>query len=72
MFCFFSRRAYVVWPPRRRDLTPLAYYVWGTIKGKCNADKPETIFTLKQNIREAIGEIQHGVKATAWPAEAAI
>ena len=37
-----SRRADVVWPPRSCDLTPL----------------PETIDALKDNIREAIGEIQ--------------
>ena len=28
------------------------------IKDKCYADKPETIDALKENIREAIGEIQ--------------
>ena len=40
------------------DLTPLDYYLWGAVKDKCYADKPETIDTLKDNIREAIGEIQ--------------
>ena len=30
----------------------------GRIKGKCYADKPETIDALNDNIREAIGEIQ--------------
>ena len=49
-----SRRADVVWPLRRSsDLTPLDYYLWGAVK-----DKPETIDVLKDNIREAIGEIQ--------------
>ena len=28
------------------------------VKDKCDTDKPETIDTLKDNIREAIGEIQ--------------
>ena len=46
-----SSRANVVWPPQSCDLTPLNYYLWG-------ADKPETIYALKDNIREAIGEIQ--------------
>ena len=27
-----SRRADVVWPPRRCDLTPLDYYLWGVVK----------------------------------------
>ena len=53
-----SRKADGVWPPRSYDLTPLNYYLWGAVKDKCYADKPETIDALKDNIREAIGEIQ--------------
>ena len=53
-----SRRADVVWPPRSCNLTPLDYYLWGAVKDKCYADKPETIGALKDNIHEAIGEIQ--------------
>ena len=53
-----SRRADVVWPPRGSNLTPLNYYLWGAIKDKCYAGKPVTICALKDNIREAIGEIQ--------------
>ena len=53
-----SRRADVVWPPRIFDLTSLDYYLWGAATDKCYADKPETIDALKDNIREAIGEIQ--------------
>ena len=34
------------------------YYLWGAIKNKCYTDKPETIDALKDNICEAIGEIQ--------------
>ena len=30
---------------------------WGAVKDKRYADKPETIDALKDNIREAIGEI---------------
>ena len=52
------RRTDVVWPPRSCDLTPLDYNLWGAAKDKCYADKPETIDALKDNIREAIGEIQ--------------
>ena len=53
-----SRRADVLWPPRSCDLTPLDYYIWGALKDKCYADKPETIEALKDNMRQAIGEIQ--------------
>ena len=42
----------------RSDLTPLDFYLWGSIKDKCYADKSETLDALKDNIREAIGEIQ--------------
>ena len=50
-------RADVIWSPRSFDLTPLDYYLWGAVKDKCFTDKPETIDALKDNIREAIGEI---------------
>ena len=53
-----SRRADVDWPRLRCDLTPLDYYLWGAVKYKSYADKPETIDALKDYIREAIGEIQ--------------
>ena len=54
--CITSRRADVIWPPRRCDLTSLDYYLWGAVKDKCYADKPETSEALKDNIRETIGE----------------
>ena len=40
------------------DLKPLDYYLWGAVKDKRYADKLETTDALKDNIREAIGEIQ--------------
>ena len=52
-----NRRADVFWPPPSCDLTPLDYYLWGAVKDKCYANNPETIDALKDNIREAIGEI---------------
>ena len=33
------------------------YYLWGAVKGKCYADKPEAIDALRDNIGEAISEI---------------
>ena len=58
-----------VWRPRSWDLTPLDYYLWSAVKDKCYADKPETIDALKNNIREAIGEIQlHTIDTyIIWP-----
>ena len=55
-FFIISRKADVFYPPRSCNLTPLEYYLWGVVKDKCYADKPETIDALKKNIREAIGE----------------
>ena len=52
-----SRRAEVVWPPRSCVLTTLDYYLLGAVKDKCYANKSELIDPLKDNIREAIGEI---------------
>ena len=40
------------WPPRRCDLTPLDYYLWGADKAKCCAYKPDTIDALEDNIDE--------------------
>ena len=45
-----SRRADVVWPSQSCDLTGLDYYLWGAVKDKCYADKPEIIDALKHNI----------------------
>ena len=53
-----SRRSDIIWPPRSCDLTPLNYYLWDAAKDNSYAEKPETIDALKDNIREAIGEIQ--------------
>ena len=52
-----SRRVDVVWLPRSCDLTTLDYYLWDAVKDKCYAGKSETIDALKDNIREAIGEV---------------
>ena len=38
-------------------MTPFYYYLWGAVKDNCYVDKPNTIDALKDNIREAIGEI---------------
>ena len=53
-----SHRVDVVWKHRSCDLTPFDNYLWGNVKDKCYVGKPETIHVLKDNIREAIGEIQ--------------
>ena len=39
-------------------MTPQDYYLWAAVKDNRYADKPKTVDALKDNIREAIGEIQ--------------
>ena len=51
-------RVDVVYQPLSCDVTPLDCYLWGTVIDKCYVDKPVTIDALKDNIREAIAEIQ--------------
>ena len=48
----------VIWPPQSWDLAPLDNYLWAAVEDKCYADKPEIINASRDNIREAIGEIQ--------------
>ena len=44
-----------MWPPQSCDLTTPDYYLWGAVK------ENKTIDAFKDNIREAIGEIQLSV-----------
>ena len=53
-----TAEATLVWPTRSCDLTTLNYYLWGAVKDKCYPNKPGTIDALKDNISEAIDEIQ--------------
>lgn len=53
-----SRNGPVNWPPRSCDLSPLDYFLWGYVKSKVYADKPETIQQLEDNIRGVIAQIQ--------------
>ena len=39
-------------------MTALDYYLWAGVKDKCYADKAQTIDALKDNIREASGEMK--------------
>uniref|UniRef100_A0A0K2T7K4 Putative LOC100569746 [Acyrthosiphon pisum] n=1 Tax=Lepeophtheirus salmonis TaxID=72036 RepID=A0A0K2T7K4_LEPSM len=53
-----SRNGNVNWPPRSCDLTPLYYFLWGTVKDKCYANHSETIDDLKHEIGVAIAAIE--------------
>jgi hypothetical protein len=49
-----------VWSPRSPDLNPCDFYLWGKLKSVVYANNPHDIKVLKQNIREAIYNIQQG------------
>ena len=49
-----NHRADVVWSPRSCYLTPLNYYLWGAVKDKCYANRPETIDALKNNTNKPL------------------
>ncbi|GFU45724.1 putative oxidoreductase GLYR1 homolog [Trichonephila clavipes] len=53
-----SRFGPVNWPPRSCDLTPLDYFLWGYVKSLINADKPQTLDHLEDNIRRVIADIR--------------
>lgn len=53
-----SRFGDINYPPRSCDLTPLDFFLWGFVKDKVYYNAPETTATLKNNIREVIGEIK--------------
>ncbi|GFT15101.1 putative DD41D transposase [Trichonephila clavipes] len=53
-----SRFGPVNWPPRSCDLTPLDYFLWGYVKSLVNADNPQTLDHLEDNIRRVIADIR--------------
>jgi len=55
--CVISRNGDQNWPPRSCDLTPCDFFLWGFVKYRVYANKPQTIPELKVEIRRVIGEI---------------
>ncbi|CAK9806866.1 hypothetical protein ANTPLA_LOCUS5061 [Anthophora plagiata] len=46
------------WPPRSCNLTPLDFFLWGSLKSKVYTNKPTTTHALKEEIGRCINEIQ--------------
>ncbi|KAJ8937532.1 hypothetical protein NQ318_000358 [Aromia moschata] len=55
--CWLGRSSLIRWPPRSPDITPLDFFLWGTIKNKVYATKPQTREELSDCIREACQSI---------------
>ena len=47
---WIGRRGPVEWPPRSPDLTPPDFFLWGYLKDKVYAQRPQTIDELKEII----------------------
>src|SRR6266480_2859025 len=45
------------WPPRSPDLSPLDYYLWGTLKSRVYVNHPVTTCQLKKNIAHEMKKI---------------
>lgn len=54
---WIGRRGVIEWPARSPDLTPLDYFLWGYLKSKVYFNRPATIETLKERIRNEIRTI---------------
>jgi len=53
-----SRNGDQNWPRRSCDLTPYDFFLWGFVKSRVYANKPQTIPGQKAEIRLVIGEIE--------------
>ncbi|XP_011860063.1 PREDICTED: uncharacterized protein LOC105557424 [Vollenhovia emeryi] len=49
--CLISRFGDMHWPARSPDLTVPDFFVWGFLKSRVYASKPQTLAALKENIR---------------------
>jgi hypothetical protein len=47
-----------LWLLKSQDLSPCEFYLWGKLKSVVYANNPHNLDALKQNIREAIYNIQ--------------
>ena len=54
---WIGRRGTFEFPPRSPDLTPLDFYLWGTLKNVVYHKKPATLGDLRAEIRAACAAI---------------
>jgi hypothetical protein len=54
---WIGRRGAVDFPPRSPDLTPLDFYLWGTLKDVLYRRKPATLAVLREEIETACAAI---------------
>jgi len=52
----------VLWPPRSPDLTPLDFYLWGTLKDKVYRTEVTSLEELVQRITNSVAEIRQSAQ----------
>ena len=57
-----SRFGDIPWPPRSPDLTACDFFLWGYLKHKVFATRPDNLDTLKQRIRNEIRAIPDAMR----------
>lgn len=72
-----ANQGHIRWPPRSPDLTPLDYYVWGTLKNKVYKTSSNTREELQNKVVRALNEItpaelRRAIQATVRRAELCI
>lgn len=51
---WIGRRGHIEWPPRSPDLTPLDFFLWGYLKSKVYATKPQDLDDLRGRITQEV------------------
>ncbi|KAJ8960492.1 hypothetical protein NQ318_013776 [Aromia moschata] len=56
--CWIGKSSPLIrWPPKSPDITPLGFFLWGAIKNKVYATRPQTREELSDRIRETCQSI---------------
>ncbi|CAK1592238.1 unnamed protein product [Parnassius mnemosyne] len=55
---WIGRGGTIAWPPRSPDLTPLDFFLWGTLKRRVYVNVPNTREELAEKIIQAANELR--------------
>ncbi|RLU16752.1 hypothetical protein DMN91_010820 [Ooceraea biroi] len=54
---WIGRDGEFLWPPRSPDLTPMDYFLWGTLKNTVYCEPPTTVENMKDRILETCNRL---------------
>jgi hypothetical protein len=63
---WLGRDCPIAWPPRSPDITPLDFFLWGSVKDKVYTTQVTGVEDLKTRIRDVITTINRGMLALTW------